>query len=306
MTDEFINFEQLSRSEWQKLHQQSNLLLTEKELEAIKSLNDRIDTIDVQEIYLPLISLIEIYKRSRDNLAFAKSIFLKKKESKSPFIIGISGSVAVGKSTTSRLLQLLLARTFPNKRVSLVTTDGFLYPNITLKKKGILNRKGFPESYDMERLLNFLDAIKNTKKAYAPIYSHEIYDVLPNRMQTIADPDFLIIEGINVFQNQQNNRLYISDYFDFSIYIDADSRQIEKWYLERFESLLELAKKDKTNYYHRFTTMSKSAVLSMARDIWKTINLVNLENYIEPTRNRAEVILHKANNHKIDKIFLKK
>lgn len=158
----------------------------------------------------------------------------------------------------------------------------------------------------MERLLNFLDAIKNTKEAQAPIYSHEIYDIVPNQMQTISEPDFLIIEGINVFQNQQNNRLYISDYFDFSIYIDADSRQIEAWYLERFESLLELAKKDKTNYYHRFTSMPKDDVLAMARDIWKTINLVNLENYIEPTRNRAEVILHKANNHKIDKIFLKK
>lgn len=306
MTDEFINFEQLSRSEWQELHQQSNPLLTEKELEAIKSLNDRIDTTDVQEVYLPLISLIEIYKRTRDNLAFSKSIFLKKEEVKRPFIIGISGPVAVGKSTTSRLLQLLLNRTFPNNHVELVTTDGFLYPNTVLESKAILNRKGFPESYDMERLLNFLDTIKNTKEAQAPIYSHEIYDIVPNQMQTISEPDFLIIEGINVFQNQQNNRLYISDYFDFSIYIDADSRQIEAWYLERFESLLELAKKDKTNYYHRFTSMSKDNVLAMARDIWKTINLVNLENYIEPTRNRAEVILHKANNHKIDKIFLKK
>ncbi|MFS1663695.1 type I pantothenate kinase [Streptococcus sp. zg-JUN1979] len=306
MTNPFINFERLSRLEWQNLHQQSEPPLTTAELETIKSLNDRIDHQDVSDVYLPLISLIDIYKRAKDNLAFSKSIFLKKEQSPTPFIIGISGSVAVGKSTTSRLLQLLLARTFSHSHVELVTTDGFLYPNAYLKEHQLLNRKGFPESYDMERLLSFLEAVKNGQESRIPRYSHKIYDIIPNDFQTISSPDFLIVEGINVFQNQQNNHLYISDYFDFSIYIDADSKLIESWYLERFESLLELAKKDPSNYYYRFTTQPKPEVLAFARNVWQTINLVNLENYIAPTKNRADIILHKASNHKIDEIYLKK
>lgn len=223
-----------------------------------------------------------------------------------PFIIGISGSVAVGKSTTSRLLQLLLTRTFQNSAVELVTTDGFLYPNNILSEKKLLNKKGFPESYDMELLIDFLDTIKNGQPAAVPVYSHEIYDIVPNQSQTIKAPDFLIIEGINVFQNPQNNRLYMTDYFDFSIYIDADSNYIENWYLERFIALLELAKNDNDNYYQRFLKMKEKDALAFARDIWKNINLVNLEKYIEPTRNRAELILHKTENHKIDEIYLKK
>lgn len=306
MTTEFINFDKISRQSWQELHQKSQPLLTEEELDSIKSLNDSINIQDVIDVYLPLISLIQIYKNNQENLSFAKSIFLKKDVSNRPFIIGISGSVAVGKSTTSRLLQLLLSRTFKSSTVEMVTTDGFLYPNQTLIEQGILDRKGFPESYDMENLLNFLDTIKNGESAQIPVYSHEIYDIVPNKRQTIKTPDFLILEGINVFQNQQNNRLYMNDYFDFSIYIDADSDNIEKWYLERFESLLELAETDPINYYNRFTSMKRKEALLLAKDIWKTINLVNLENYIEPTRNRAELILHKSKNHKIDEIYLKK
>lgn len=255
MTTEFINFDKISRQSWQELHQKSQPLLTEEELDSIKSLNDSINIQDVIDVYLPLISLIQIYKNNQENLSFAKSIFLKKDVSNRPFIIGISGSVAVGKSTTSRLLQLLLSRTFKSSTVEMVTTDGFLYSNQTLIEQGILDRKGFPESYDMENLLNFLDTIKNGESAQIPVYSHEIYDIVPNKRQTIKTPDFLILEGINVFQNQQNNRLYMNDYFDFSIYIDADSDNIEKWYLERFESLLELAETDPINYYNRFTSM---------------------------------------------------
>lgn len=303
---ELTQFEKISRQEWQALHQHTKPLLTADELENLKSLNDNINIQDVKEIYLPLISLIQIYKISMENLLFSKSIFLKKSLVSRPFIIGISGSVAVGKSTISRLLQVLLNRTFKEAHVEMVTTDGFLYPNATLEQHGILNRKGFPESYDMELLLSFLDNMKNGITTNIPVYSHEIYDIIPDHHQKIESPDFLIVEGINVFQNQQNNHLYINDYFDFSIYIDADHNLIEKWYIERFNSLLEIAKNDPNNYYQRFLHLSQTEALEMASNIWSSINLVNLKEYIEPTRNRAELILHKSQNHRIDKIYLKK
>ncbi|MGT2934739.1 type I pantothenate kinase [Streptococcus castoreus] len=306
MSNEFINFEKISRESWKELHQKTKPLLTQEELKSITSLNDHINITDVIDIYLPLIHLIQIYKIAQENLSFSKSLFLKKEIQSRPFIIGISGSVAVGKSTTSRLLQLLLSRTHPNSSVELVTTDGFLYPNQTLIENGILNRKGFPESYNMELLLNFLDTIKNGQSASVPVYSHEIYDILPNQMQQFNSPDFLIVEGINVFQNQQNHRLYMSDYFDFSIYIDADSNHIEHWYIERFLSILELAKNNPRSYYAQYTKLPQAEAINFARKVWKTVNLENLEKFIEPTRNRAELILHKADDHKIDEIYFKK
>ncbi|BAM61155.1 pantothenate kinase [Streptococcus dysgalactiae subsp. equisimilis RE378] len=281
-------------------------LLTQEELKSITSLNDNINITDVVDVYLPLINLIQIYKIAQENLSFSKSLFLKKDIQLRPFIIGISGSVAVGKSTTSRLLQLLLSRTHPNSRVELVTTDGFLYPNQVLIERGIFNRKGFPESYNMELLLNFLDTIKSGQSATLPLYSHDIYDIVPDQEQTVDSPDFLIVEGINVFQNQQNNRLYMSDYFDFSIYIDADSAHIEHWYIERFLSILNMAKQDSNSYYAQYTTLPQDEAVAFARNVWKTVNLENLEKFIEPTRNRAELILHKAADHKIDEIYLKK
>ncbi|WP_272075906.1 type I pantothenate kinase [Streptococcus dysgalactiae] len=306
MSNEFINFENISRESWKMLHQKTKPLLTQEELKRITSLNDNINITDVVDVYLPLINLIQIYKIAQENLSFSKSLFLKKDIQLRPFIIGISGSVAVGKSTTSRLLQLLLSRTHPNSRVELVTTDGFLYPNQVLIERGILNRKGFPESYNMELLLNFLDTIKSGQSATIPLYSHDIYDIVPDQEQTVNSPDFLIVEGINVFQNQQNNRLYMSDYFDFSIYIDADSAHIEHWYIERFLSILNMAKQDSNSYYAQYTTLPQDEAVAFARNVWKTVNLENLEKFIEPTRNRAELILHKAADHKIDEIYLKK
>ena len=298
MLNEFINFETISRNDWQRFYQEDQVSLTSEELESIKSLNDKIDVQEVRDIYLPLINLIHIYQRAAEDLTFSKGIFLQKTQANRPFVIGISGSVAVGKSTTSRLLQLLLQRTFPKTKVDMVTTDGFLFPNQVLIDKGILNRKGFPESYDMPLLLNFLDTIKNSGDVNI--------DIVPGLTQEISQPNFLIVEGINVFQNPINQRLYMSDYFDFSIYIDADVKNIKTWYLERFQTLLELARKDENNYYHRFTKFTKEEALSLAQKTWEEINLVNLENYIEPTRNRAELILHKGDNHKIDLIHLKK
>ncbi|MGT2843789.1 type I pantothenate kinase [Streptococcus hongkongensis] len=306
MTKDYTKFDSISRASWKELHQKVKPLLTEEELKTITSLNDNINIRDVMEVYLPLLNLIQIYKINQENLSFSKSIFLKKDVSIRPFIIGISGSVAVGKSTTSRLLQLLLSRTFKSSKVEMVTTDGFLYPNSYLIEHNILNRKGFPESYDMELLLQFLDKMKTGKDAEIPMYSHEIYDIIPDQCQVIENPDFLIIEGINVFQNPQNNRIYMSDYFDFSIYIDADSNDIEEWYIQRFERILDLAKNDASSFYSKYAKMPRDEAIIFAKDVWKTINLENLEKFIEPTRTRADLILHKAKDHKIDEIFVKR
>ena len=306
MTNELIHFDKINRETWQNLHRKTTPPLTEEELNSIKSFNDEISLQDVVDIYLPLTNLIQIYKRSKEDLSFSKGIFLQRELKKQPFIIGISGSVAVGKSTTSRLLQILLSRSFENAKVELVTTDGFLYPNSILQQQNILNRKGFPESYNMELLLDFLDHLKNGQDYQVPVYSHEIYDIVPNLTQSIQAADFVIVEGINVFQNPQNDLLYITDYFDFSIYVDAEVENIEKWYLDRFKKLLDLAKQDESNYYHRFTHQPIDEVMEMAKNIWKTINLVNLQDYIAPTRNRAELILHKTYDHEIDEIYLKK
>ena len=306
MNNEFIHFEKISRKTWQNLHRKTTPPLTQKELNSIKSFNDKISLQDVTDVYLPLTNLIQIYKRSKEDLAFSKGIFLQKAIKRQPFIIGVSGSVAVGKSTTSRLLQILLSRTFSNATVELVTTDGFLYPNARLEEQNLLKRKGFPESYNMELLLDFLDNIKNGQNYQIPVYSHEIYDIVPDEKQSVTAADFVIVEGINVFQNPQNERLYMTDFFDFSIYVDAEVENIESWYLDRFKKLLALAKHDTNNYYHRFTTQPEEEVMALAHNIWETINLVNLLDYIEPTRNRAEVILHKAKNHEIDEIYLKK
>lgn len=306
MKNELINFNKINRQTWQRLHRHTTAPLTIEELNAIKSFNDRISLQEVSDVYLPLTNLIRIYKKANEDLSFSKSLFLQQRMTTSPFIIGIAGSVAVGKSTTSRLLQTLLTRTFKHAKVEMVTTDGFLYPNKVLEEKGLLQRKGFPESYNMELLLDFLDNIQNGEAFEIPVYSHEVYDIVENESQIIQAPDFLIVEGINVFQNPQNQRLYVSDYFDLSIYVDADVENIENWYLERFQKLLKLAETDPNNYYHRFTQMPFNEVLKMAQDIWKEINLANLEKYIEPTRSRADIILHKGQNHEIDEIYLKK
>ena len=306
MTNEFIHFEKISRKTWQNLHRKTTPPLTQKELNSIKSFNDKISLQDVTDVYLPLTSLIQIYKRSKEDLAFSKGIFLQKASKRQPFIIGVSGSVAVGKSTTSRLLQILLSRTFSNATVELVTTDGFLYPNAHLQEQNLLKRKGFPESYNMELLLDFLDNIKNGQNYQIPVYSHEIYDIVPDKKQSVTAADFVIVEGINVFQNPQNERLYMTDFFDFSIYVDAEVENIETWYLDRFKKLLTLAKEEPNNYYHPFTSQPENKVMEFAQNVWKSINLVNLQDYIEPTRNRAEIILHKTENHMIDEIYLKK
>lgn len=306
MTEELMNFDRYSRRFWEQLLTDHQTPLTELELESIKSLNDQIKISDVTDVYLPLINLIKIYRRSLEDLHFSKDLFFKHPNKKVPFIIGVSGSVAVGKSTTSRLLQLLLSRIFQTDSVELVTTDGFLYPNKHLIEQDILNRKGFPESYNMELLLDFLHRMKSGLDCEIPIYSHEIYDIVSGQKQLITAPDILIVEGINVFQTPQNNNLYLTDFYDFSIYIDADTDDIETWYLERFKRLLEIAKNDSNNYYHRFLAFSEEERVLVAKNTWKTINLINLENYIAPTKSQADVILHKDKTHKISEILVKR
>ncbi|BAV01579.1 type I pantothenate kinase [Lactococcus formosensis] len=304
--NKFINYDEISRETWQNLYLSSIVPLTNKELDAIRSLNDEISLQDVIDVYLPLIYLVRLYKKNIEDLSFSKGLFLQKIVKTPPLIIGISGSVAVGKSTAARLVQLLLSREFKKLSVELVTTDGFLYPTAVLEERNMLDRKGFPESYDMEHLLNFLYRVKNGETCEIPIYSHENYDILKDQTQTIDQPDILIVEGINVLQNPQSEHLYVSDFYDFSIYVDADEAVIERWYLERFDSLLKLAEDNPHNYYHQFTKMPYDEVMKLARQTWANTNLPNLRDYIEPTRNRAEVILHKTDNHYIDKIYLKK
>jgi type I pantothenate kinase len=202
---------------------------------------------------------------------------------------------------------MMLSRTFKRRNVQLITTDGFLYPTAELEKRGILDKKGFPESYDMELLLDFLNAVKNGKdNLQIPKYSHEIYDIIPGEFEEITQPDILIVEGINVLQLPANQQIYVSDFFDFSVFVDAEPELIESWYLERFEALLDLAKDDKTNYYYEYANGPREEALQFARQVWKDVNLQNLTEFILPTKSRADVVLHKTVNHKIDEISLRK
>ena len=301
------NYYQVPREQWQGFYTNGKMSLTQSELDNIKSLNDRISMQDVEDVYIPLCHLIQLYMQAAESITLTKGLFLHRYVKTPPFIIGIAGSVAVGKSTTARLLQHLLSKLFPRKSVQLITTDGFLHPNKVLIEKGILNRKGFPESYDMVRLLDFLNRVKSGEKNIKiPTYSHEVYDVLENEYQTIHQPDILIVEGINTLQLPANQQIYVSDFFDFSIYVDAHPKLIEKWYLERFESLLDSAFQKPNNYYSKFAIGDRQEALDTAQHIWETVNLKNLKEYILPTKNRADIILHKTDNHEIDQLYLKK
>ncbi|AYW47849.1 type I pantothenate kinase [Tetragenococcus osmophilus] len=305
--EEYMNFYQIPRSEWQGFYLPNHTPLTQEELDSIKSLNDRISMQDVEEIYIPMCHMIHLYMKEYESLSLSKGLFLHRYIKVPPFIIGIAGSVAVGKSTTARLLQTLLSRLFPKQDVQLITTDGFLYPNRILEERGIMDRKGFPESYDMERLIEFLNSVKSREKDLKiPLYSHKSYDIIEGEYETISQPDILIVEGINVFQLPANQQIYVSDFFDFSIYVDADPALIERWYLERFESLLDTAFQDPSNYYYEYAMGDRKEAIDMAKSVWKNVNLKNLQEYILPTRSRADIILHKSDYHKIDQILLRK
>ncbi|MDN6161403.1 MAG: type I pantothenate kinase [Atopostipes sp.] len=296
------------RAEWKALDtSKNNFEMTDAELERLSALNDQVSLKDVREIYLPLSSILDVfiknYQRQQEKL---KNI-LEKSAKKVPYVIGIAGSVAVGKSTLARLLQTILDQHYKNKKVDLITTDGFLHPNYILKKKGIMNRKGFPESYDMHRLVTFMGDVKSNKRNIkVPKYSHARYDIIPNEYITIDQPDILIVEGINTLQLPAGEKIYASDFFDFSFYVDADPEKIKNWYLQRFGILVDTAFQDPKNYYNRFSNIPREEAFEHAYQIWHEINYRNLMENILPTRFRADMIIHKTTDHYIDQILLRK
>lgn len=302
------NYYIYNREEWRKMQTiPFDVQITEEDIERVVSVNDVLRMRDVKEIYLPIIQVLSIYLRHYQERQQELRVKLNRTNGRTPYIIGVSGSVAVGKSTFSRLLKELLSQVYGHLKVQLITTDGFLYPNQVLKEKGLSERKGFPESYDMDRLVRFLADVKNGEPNIAvQKYSHQKYDILPDEFYTIDQPDILIVEGINVLQLQGSDLIFASDFFDFSFYIDAEPENIKRWYLERFKMFLSLAEDQPDDYYHTMTKMDDQEAIENAKYIWEKINLKNLYEFIMPTRSRAEMIIHKSYNHYIDKVLIRK
>jgi type I pantothenate kinase len=310
-TDQVSPYLRFSRAEWAHLRASTPLPLTEKDLPTLRGINEDISLDEIAGIYLPLSRLLNLYVSAIQSLHKATDTFLGHLPAKVPYIIGIAGSVAVGKSTMARILQALLSRWPHHPKVDLVTTDGFLYPTTVLEMRGLMNRKGFPESYDQRALVRFLTEIKSGKsEVSAPVYSHLIYDIVKDTVQKVHQPDILIVEGLNVLQSgRARNRgsgIFVSDFFDFSIYIDADEQTIEDWYVARFLKLRETVFRNPDSYFNRYSKLTREEAIEKAHSIWREINGPNLRDNIQPTRERAQLILRKGTGHSVEEVRLRK
>ena len=308
MSDALSPFNEINREDWAVLGNSTELPLTESEIQQIRGLGDFLDIKEVQDVYLPLSRLLNLYVTEHQKLHRSTSDFLGERAGRVPFIIGVAGSVAVGKSTVSRLLKELLSRWDGTPSVEMITTDGFLHPNEELERRGLMARKGFPESYDRMALLEFIADVKSgAKEVSAPVYSHLIYDIVEGQRQTIKNPDVLIVEGLNVLQSPGPGQyVALSDFFDFKIYVDADTKNLTQWFLDRFEKLRDTAFTNPASYFHRYAEMPHEKALARANEIWSTINLPNLIENILPTRSRATLVLQKGAMHAVERVLLRK
>ena len=304
MSERFLTFD---RDEWAVLRAATPLTLRQADLDGLRGITERIDLDEVSAVYLPLSRLLNLYVSAVQDLQRVSSTFLGSIAPRVPYVIGVAGSVAVGKSTFSRILQALLGRWPNHPKVDLVTTDGFLYPNAVLAERGLMDRKGFPESYDTRALLTFLREVKSgVEEVSAPVYDHVAYDILPDTTVVVKQPDIVIVEGLNVLQVSRTGVEFVSDYFDFSIYVDADERDIEEWYVARFRALRESIFRDPNSYFRHYAELNDVEAEAVARYIWGTINGRNLRENIAPTRARASLVLHKEHDHRVSRVDLRK
>jgi type I pantothenate kinase len=295
------------RTEWASLRGETAMTLTADDVTELSGLNEALSMTEVEEVYLPLSRLLNLHVGAVGELHRVTSRFLGNSAAKVPYVIAIAGSVAAGKSTTARVLRTLLARGPDHPRVDLVTTDGFLFPNAVLEERGIMQRKGFPESYDRPRLVQFLSDLKSGLAPLSvPLYSHFVYDIIVDEHQVVAHPDIVILEGLNVLQSGSAHSVFVSDFVDFSIYVDASEHDLETWFLDRFHGLRETAFRDPASFFHKFVAMPEEEAMAIAADVWERINLANLRENILPTRERARLILAKGVSHVVEKVLLRR